>query len=343
MIGFRLLTVNRPQASASPQVLRAALANTGDPNNAFYKYDASANQFKRDSNLVGSAAGSDVAVSPDSSYMCLAVGTTPFISLYKRNGDAWSALPAPATLPAGAVTCCAFSRNGNYLAVGHYTAPFITVYKRSGDSFVKIPDLATALNQRVTNCHFSPVSDHLAMVGLFSPYGGVVGVSDSGLSPMQSPSPIPWYYSYGVRFSPKGDLIIIGSQTNPYYFAYKFDPATGAFGARLTTGDVGVANPRAIVIGPNSDFFYMCGTTDPYFTGFKLTASAVGAKLPVPTFLTSYGIDMDITADGKYIGVAHYGSPFLTFLEKNGDTLTPLPAVDTPGSNNAAGIQFYRT
>lgn len=343
MIGFRLLSINKVQASASPQVLRAALANTGDPNNGFYKYDDASNSFKREGNMSGSAAGADVCVSPDSNYLCLATGAAPYLTLYKRSGTTWAPIAAPATLPTGAVTSCAFSRDGKYLAVGHYGAPFLTVYKRTGDTFAKIPDLATALNNRVTNCHFSPVSDHLAIVGLFAPYGGVVGVADAGLQPMQSPSPIPWYYSYGVRFSPKGDLVAVGSQTSPYYFIYKFDTATGTFGARLTTGEVGVANPRAIVFGPNSDFFYMCGTTDPFFCGFKLTADAVGAKLAVPTFLTSYGIDMDITADGKYIGVAHYGSPFLTFLEKNGDTLTPLPPVDIPGSNNAAGIQFYRT
>lgn len=342
MIGFRLLGINKLKAAIA-NVLRLGLANTGDPNNAFYKYDAASTSFKRTGNMPGSSNASDIAISPDANYMCIAISVSPYIVLYKMVSGNWTQIANPSTLPAGVTTCCAFSRNGNYLAVGHYTAPFLTVYKRSGDTFTKIPDMATALNQRVQACHFSPISDHLVIAGLFSPYGAITFVSDTGMTAIQSPSPVPWYYSYGCRFSPKGDLVAVVSQTSPYYFIYKFDAVNGTFGQRITTGEAAGANPRAIVFGPNSDFFYVCGTTEPYMTGFKLGASAVGDKLTVPAFLTSYAIDMDISKDGQYIGVAHYGGPFITVLQKSGDTLTPLPAVDQSATNNAAGIQFYYT
>ena len=53
---------------------------------------------------------------------------SPFIIIYKRNGDTFTKLPNPNMLPPGNSIGLSFSPDNNYLAVSHNVSPFITIY-----------------------------------------------------------------------------------------------------------------------------------------------------------------------------------------------------------------------
>jgi hypothetical protein len=64
---------------------------------------------------------------------------SPFLIIYKRNGDTYTKIPDPASMPPTGVT--GVSWNGStHLACAHSNYPYVTVYKRSGDTFTKLPD-----------------------------------------------------------------------------------------------------------------------------------------------------------------------------------------------------------
>ena len=91
--------------------------------------------------------GYGVAFSPDGNYLSVAHNTTPFVTIYRRDGDTFTKLANPSTLPTGTGRGVAFSPDGNYLSVAHYTTPYITIYNRLDGVPLRfiIPNLSFAL------------------------------------------------------------------------------------------------------------------------------------------------------------------------------------------------------
>ena len=77
--------------------------------------------------------GYGCAFSPDGSYLAAAHDSSPYITVYKREGDTFTKLPALSALPSNG-RGCAFSPDGSYLAVAHNNSPYITVYQY--DSYI---------------------------------------------------------------------------------------------------------------------------------------------------------------------------------------------------------------
>ena len=73
--------------------------------------------------------GYGCSFSPDSNYLAVAHANSPYITIYKRNGDTFTKLSNPDDLPTDTGYGCSFSPDSNYLAVAHGT-PCITIYKQ---------------------------------------------------------------------------------------------------------------------------------------------------------------------------------------------------------------------
>ena len=111
--------------------------------------------------------GRDCSFSPDSNYLAVAHVNSPYITIYKRNGDTFK-LPNPGVLPTNSSS---FSPDNNYLAVAHGTSPFITIYKRNGDRFTKLSNPDDLPTSGGFGCSFSPDSNYLAVTNLsLTPY-----------------------------------------------------------------------------------------------------------------------------------------------------------------------------
>src|SRR5690606_4456614 len=67
--------------------------------------------------------GFGVSFSPDGNYLAVGHSSSPYVTIYKRNGDTFTKLPNPSTLPINTVFGVSFSPDGNYLAVGHWDSP----------------------------------------------------------------------------------------------------------------------------------------------------------------------------------------------------------------------------
>ncbi len=121
--------------------------------------------------VLPTGTGYSCSFSPDNNYLAVAHENSPFITIYKRNGDTFTKLSNPANRPTGyAGTDCSFSPDNNYLAVTHDSSPFITIYKRNGDTFTKLPDPDVPPAYIGYGCSFSPDSNYLAVSHENSPY-----------------------------------------------------------------------------------------------------------------------------------------------------------------------------
>jgi len=72
-------------------------------------------------------------------YLAVGSSVSPFLIIYKRNGDTYTKIPNPSSMPPTGVTGVAWN-GSTHLACAHSNYPYVTVYKRSGDTFTKLPD-----------------------------------------------------------------------------------------------------------------------------------------------------------------------------------------------------------
>src|SRR5699024_5565518 len=75
-----------------------------------------------------------VAFSPNNNYLAVAHENSPFVTIYKREGDSFTKVPNPSQLPTYTGQGVAFSPSGDVLIVAHSSSPYITIYKIEGDS-----------------------------------------------------------------------------------------------------------------------------------------------------------------------------------------------------------------
>ena len=113
-------------------------------------------------------AGQDAKFSPDDTYLAVAHATSPFITIYKRNGDTFTKLDNPANLPTGTAHWVGWSYDNTYLAVGHSTSPYITIYKRSGDVFTKLANPADLPQDAVPRVAWSKTNSTYLYAGVYN-------------------------------------------------------------------------------------------------------------------------------------------------------------------------------
>jgi hypothetical protein len=82
-----------------------------------------------DPSSIPSTDGLSCAFSDDGVLFAVGHVASPYITIWKRNGQTFTRFDNPTTLPDGDGTGCAFSRNGVYLAVAHHSGQYITIYK----------------------------------------------------------------------------------------------------------------------------------------------------------------------------------------------------------------------
>ena len=90
----------------------------------------------------GFPAGLRVSFSQNVTYLAVTHTASPFVTIYKRDGDTFTKLADPAILPTNIGVGVNFSIDNLYLAVGFTASPHIHIYKRSGDTFTKLADPA---------------------------------------------------------------------------------------------------------------------------------------------------------------------------------------------------------
>lgn len=83
-------------------------------------------------------------ISPDSIYLYIGAGSSPWLNVWKRSGDTFSVLSSCLSEnPPSTVYSVRISKDGMYVMCGLAVSPYILIYKRSGDTFTKLSNISS--------------------------------------------------------------------------------------------------------------------------------------------------------------------------------------------------------
>ena len=115
-------------------------------------------------NILPTNSAKESSWSSDGTYLAVAHQNSPYITIYKRSGDALTKLANPSSLPSNTCFSVDFSSDDTYLAVGSDNAPYILIYKRSGDTFTKLANPSSLPANSANTVDFSSDDTYLAVV-----------------------------------------------------------------------------------------------------------------------------------------------------------------------------------
>ncbi len=165
--------------------------------------------------------GNGCAFSTDGVYLAVTYETSPYLALYKREGNSFIKLPNPSILPPGEAKACAFSADDTYLAVTHDESPRITIYKRSGDIFTKLSNPSTLPAGDAVGCAFSADGIYLAVAHKATPYVTIYKRSGDIFTKLSNPSALPAGTPTDCAFSSDGTYLAVAHSSSPYVTIYK--------------------------------------------------------------------------------------------------------------------------
>ena len=279
------------------------------------------------------AAG--VAFSPNGRYLALAVQVSPYIIIFKREGDTFTRLASPASLPTGTGIGVSFSPDSNYLAIAHYSAPFVSIYKRSGDVFTKMANPVTIPATNALGVCFSPDGAYLAVTGM---YASIVVYKRSGdVFTALSRPPIPGDYVRGSDcvFSPDGVYFMVAGNPRPYVFKRTGDSFVHLDQASLSTSD----DYQGAAFSGDGTYLALSSLTA---VSIYKRSGDVFTKLANPTAIpggVSYGVAF--SGAGPYLAIAGETAPYITVFKYSGDVFTKLPNPPVLPNYHGRGVSFY--
>jgi WD40 repeat protein len=299
-------------------------------------------------------SGRSVDFSFDGTYLAVGHEDSPYISIYKRDGDTFTKLANPSVLPGSqswhSVNGLDFSSDSIYLALAHTSFPYISIYKRDGDTFTKLPDPSVLPTDTGRAVAFSPDGVYLAVGHGNSPYISIYKRDGDTFTKLANPSVLPgsqsWHSVYGLDFSSDSIYLAVGHLSSPFLSIYKRDGDTFT---KLPDPSVLPTWLAESVSFSNDDTYLAVAYSDyPFLNIYKRDGDTFN-KLPDPSVLpTNSAIGVAFSNDDAYLAVAHSGLPTLTIYKRDGDTFTKtpnpsvLPAVGGgeggDGDNNMASL-----
>lgn len=279
-----------------------------------------------------------VDFSSDSTYLGVAQGLDPFLSIYKASGGGFTKLPTISQMPTDTARGVTFSSNTSYLAVAHSGDPFITIYKRSGDTFSKLGGPNINPTNYCNDVSFSPDDVHLAVAQYLDPCLIIYKRSGDTFTKLTNPDSLPTGGCTGVAFSSDGNYLAVTHNDSPYISIYK------------RAGDVftKVANPATLPTGsatgvcfsPDTNYLSVVHDTSPYVTVYKRSGDTF-TKVSNPDVLPAgTAHKCAFSPSGDYLAVSHRNSPYVTIYKKTGDTLTKMTDPDILPSGNGFGVKY---
>lgn len=292
--------------------------------------------------LPGSAAANATDWAPNGRLLAVGSQGSPYLFVYKYDGDTLTKMADPGSIPPGAVQSVSFSPNGKYLGVGYGASPYFSVYtvNETTGSLFKIPDAPVIAASTANGIKFSPDSKHVAVAtsgggsGSSTPNIRVYSVVGTVLTKIADPVSLAGGGMWSVDWTPDGRVIAVAGTNSPTVSFYEFD------GETLTKLADPVAFPTGTIThlkySPDGKYLAMSGGTTPFVSVYSVKHNTY-VKLANPSPLPAaacYGVEW--SPDGRYLMVSQSASPWIIAYRFNGRFRGSLeaPVVLPPSQGN---------
>lgn len=251
---------------------------------------------------IGAQSGTvtEASWSPDSVYYAIGfLANTPRIRIYKRDGDVFTALATPATLPTAAVSGVAFSGTGNYLAVSFAGGTKVIVYKRAGDVFTAL-STSLVIGGDAQQLVWSSDDTYLSVASSTTPFVQVFKRSGDTFTLLTAPATLPAGNGQSVAFTTGATYMAVGHANSPFVTIYKRSGDTFTKVANPATLPTGAASSLAFTADTNQLMVGNAGST-PFITLYRRSGD-VFSKLANPAVLPG-GIAFGIAVYPPTLGI----------------------------------------
>lgn len=264
--------------------------------------------------------------SPNGEYLVhLNSSTSPYIFIYKKNGNVYNKLANPSPLPPSTTYGCSWSPDSNYLVVNHAVTPFVSIYKRTDDTFTKLSNPVTIPNASSSGSGWSNDGVYLGVSGGFSSPSNrfyVYKRSFDTFTKIADPATLPTTGdARAVEFSTNDSFVALASQNTPYIYFYSFNKTTDTL-TKLTDPTILPTNEvfsvdwlddQTCAVGYGSSTIQIYQYNGTKFE--QLTTLNTGMAI-------SYALKY--SRDKNYLAVAGQLSPFMKVYSISGTTYTAL-------------------
>ena len=267
-----------------------------------------------DPGILPTGSGWGISFSHDSLYLAIVYDTSPYVTIYKRDGDTFTKLTNPAILPAGGSRGISFSHDSLYLAIVHDTSPYVTIYKRSGDVFTKLDNPTVLPASTGLGVNFSHDSTYLAVAHATTPYVTIYKRSGDVFTKLDNPAELPAGEGHGVTFSHNNNYLSVAHFFTPFVTTYK---RSGDVFMKLSDPDVlPDDDARGVAFSHNDIYLVIIYAKYPYIIIYKRegdTFTKIDDPVVLPAGVT-YGVDF--SHDSMYLVVAHNNLPYVTIYKQ---------------------------
>ena len=289
----------------------------------------------------------DVKWSPNGEFLVCAHVTSPFITIYQKNGTTLTKLANPATLPTSNARCIAWSPNGEFLAIGHdFSTRSLTIYQRSGSTFTKLADGASWPPGTVFGVAWSPNGEFIACSHLTTPYISVYRRTGTTFTKLTDPATLPTASGRAIAFTPGGTRIwFLQSSTGLAPELREYAYSSTAIGTQTNS-----FGPNAIIPGT-----YCSISIHPNSNSMAVTAQESNGIVQIYTRSGStWTLNQTLNAgsgsttanrcthslNGKYLAVGSSGNNYVYIYEISGTTYTPLTTLPSIPAGAVYGLDF---
>ena len=295
-------------------------------------------QFSLSPDILPTGDGRAIAWSPNGEFLAVGHVTSPFITIYQKNGTALTKLTNPATLPTGQVNGVAWSPDGQFLSCSHAVSPFITIYQRSGTTFTKLTNPATLPTGTGDGNNWSSNGEFLAVAHTTSPFITIYQRSGTTFTKLTNPATLPTGNGNFCSWSPNIEFLAVAHDTTPFITIYQ---RSGTTFTKLTNpATLPANNSNSCEWSPDGQFLAIGHASTPFITIYQRSGTTF-TKLTNPATLPTNEVNsVSWSPNGKFLATGHTTTPFVTIYERSGTTFTKLTNPSNLVNNTVNGVSW---
>lgn len=177
--------------------------------------------------------------SPSGEHLSVGLENSPWLRIYKRNADAFSAIPSPfagSTLaPSGNTRSAIFSPDGNYMVIQQQVVPYNIIFKRNGDTWQSLTSSSDVGTWNGDGANWDDTSTYLTLTGGSTPFIKTYKRTGDTFTAIANPGVLPsgilrdggWYpgpfTNVGTSTLASWNTFSSGNTTNKYSISTDFN------------------------------------------------------------------------------------------------------------------------